>query len=148
MTQPGATRPSDARPLNVLVVDDDLGDTLLICDALADGPFAYAVSTAADGAEGLAHLRTHPGTDLILLDLNMPRMNGHEVLAAIRVDEVLRHIPVIIFTTSNAPDDVLASYRLHGNAYITKPADLDKFGWVIQQIGQFYETVALLPRHP
>jgi CheY-like chemotaxis protein len=134
--------------LEILVVDDDEGDTMLICDALADGPCEYSVSTACDGAAALERLRAHPAPDLILLDLNMPRMNGHEVLAEIKSDHALRHIPVIIFTTSNAPDDVLASYQMHGSAYITKPTDLDTFGWVIQQIGQFYDRVALLPRQP
>ena len=134
------------QPLKILVVDDDPGDTMLICDALAEGPHPSRVSTAPDGAAGLDHLRAHPATDLILLDLNMPRMNGHEVLAAIKADKELCHIPVIIFTTSDAPDDVMNSYRLHGNAYITKPVDFEKFGRVIQQIGHFYDEVALLPR--
>jgi CheY-like chemotaxis protein len=133
-------------PLTILVVDDDPGDTLLICDALTEGPTRHEVATAADGAEGLEHLRAHPGTDLVLLDLNMPKMSGHEVLAAVKADEALRHIPVIVFTTSAAPDDVLASYRLHGSAYITKPADFDRFGEVISQIGHFYDQVARLPR--
>ena len=132
--------------LEILVVDDDPGDTLLICDALAEGPRPYRVATAADGAEGLEHLRAHPLTDLVLLDLNMPRMNGHEVLAAIKSDQALRHIPVIIFTTSRDPDDVMNSDRLHGNAFIAKPTDFDAYGRVVQQIGLFYEEVALLPR--
>lgn len=133
-------------PLEILVVDDDPGDTMLICDALAEGPYPHRVSTAGDGAEGLEHLRAHPTTDLVLLDLNMPRMTGHEVLAALKADEALRHIPVIVFTSSNAPDDVLGSYRLHVSAYITKPIDLDRFTRVIQQIGHFYDEVAVLPR--
>lgn len=133
-------------PLEILIVDDDPGDTLLICDALADGPYTYQVATAIDGAEGLEHLRANPSTDLVLLDLNMPRMNGHEVLAAMKADHALRHIPVVIFTTSNAPDDVMNSYRLHGNAYITKPTDFDEFARVIAQIGHFYDEVAVVPR--
>ncbi len=133
-------------PLAILVVDDDPGDTLLICDALTEGPVPHEVATAADGEEGLEHLRAHPSTDLVLLDLNMPKMNGHEVLAAVKADEALRHIPVIVFTTSAAPDDVLACYRQHGSAYITKPVDFDRFGEVISQIGYFYDQVASLPR--
>lgn len=133
------------RPCAILVVDDDPGDTMLICEALAAGPRPYQVFTAADGSEGLQHLRAHPGTDLVLLDVNMPGMNGHEVLAAIKADDTLRHIPVVIFTTSTAPADVLNTYRLHGSAYVTKPVDFDAFGHALRQVGHFYLEVATLP---
>lgn len=135
-----------SEPLEILVVDDDPGDTMLICDALADTAPAHRIATAAGGAQGLEHLRAHPHTDLVLLDVSMPGMNGHEVLAAIKADDTLRHIPVVVFTSSTAPADILNIYRQHGSAYVTKPIELDQFSRVIAQISHFYEHVALLPR--
>jgi chemotaxis family two-component system response regulator Rcp1 len=138
--------PGVAQPIQVLVVDDDPGDRLLICEALEAAAQPYRVSTAASGPEALAHLRAVAGTDLVLLDVSMPGMNGHEVLAAIKADDGLRHIPVVIFTTSTAPADVLNIYRLHGSAYLTKPSDLGEFDAVLRQMGHFYSDIATLPR--
>lgn len=141
-----ATPPSSVQPIQVLVVDDDPGDRLLICEALEAAAEAYRVSAVASGPEALAHLRAPAGTDLVLLDVSMPGMNGHEVLAAIKADDALRHIPVVIFTTSTAPADVLNIYRLHGSAYLTKPSDLSEFEAVLRQMGRFYSDIATLPR--
>ncbi len=135
--------------MDILLVDDDLGDTMIIEDALNRCAPDASLRTAQDGVEALELLRgagpaNHP--DLILLDLNMPRMNGHEVLAELKADEQMRHIPVVVLTTSAAQEDVLGSYRLHANAYVTKPVELAAFAEVIEKIDTFYGRIAALPR--
>ncbi|NEA42527.1 response regulator [Streptomyces sp. SID11385] len=136
------------RPYDVLLVEDDEADALLIEDALlARG--ARNLTQVHDGVAGLDYLRDRGNTrpDLIVLDLNMPRMNGRELLAVIKQDEDLRTIPVVVLTTSSAPDDVSGAYRQHANAYVTKPVNLDDFERAVQSIDAFYlETVVRPPR--
>ncbi|MFJ9350916.1 response regulator [Streptomyces sp. NPDC101237] len=137
-----------ARPFDVLLVEDDEADALLIQDALqARG--ARRLTQVQDGVAGLEYLRdrANPRPDLIVLDLNMPRMNGRELLAVIKEDDDLRTIPVVVLTTSAAPEDVSGAYRKHANAYVTKPVNLDDFERAVQSIDTFYlETVTPLPR--
>ena len=133
-----------ARPLQLLLVDDDPGDVALICDALTKYKQQIEVHTAADGIEALEFLRRDEGhagaprPDLILLDLNMPRMDGREVLAVIKQDPQWVTIPVVVLTTSEQPDDITASYTAHANAYVTKPLDLDQLDHAVSQIYSFY----------
>lgn len=138
-----------ARPYDVLLVEDDLADAMLIEDALATRG-TRNLTQAHDGVAALDYLRepANPRPDLIVLDLNMPRMNGRELLAIIKDDEELRTIPVVVLTTSAAPDDVTGAYRQHANAYVTKPVNLDDFERAVQSIDAFYlDTVTKLPRH-
>ncbi|PWR11223.1 response regulator [Micromonospora acroterricola] len=141
--------------LQVLLVEDDPADATLIEDAFVAHALPAGLHHVPDGVEAMAFLRREeahadaPRPDLILLDLNMPRMSGQEVLAAVKTDEQLKAIPVIVFTTSAVDTDVLASYSAHANAYVTKPMDLDSFGRVIAEIHRFYgRTVALPPPPP
>ncbi|MFF3255997.1 response regulator [Actinacidiphila glaucinigra] len=137
-----------ARPYDVLLVEDDAADAMLIEDALtARG--TRNLTQVEDGIAALEYLRDprHPRPDLIVLDLNMPRMNGRELLAVIKNDEDLRAIPVVVLTTSSAPDDVSGAYRRHANAYVTKPVNLDDFERAVQSIDAFYlDTATHLPR--
>jgi CheY-like chemotaxis protein len=108
----------------------------------------------SDGVEALKFMRREgehveaPRPDLVLLDLNLPRKDGREVLAEVKGDEELRSIPVVVLTTSSAEEDVLRSYNLHANAYVTKPVDFDRFIGVVRQIDQFFVSVVKLPKHP
>jgi CheY-like chemotaxis protein len=130
----------------VLLVEDDPGDVLMITEALERSRRPPELHVAGDGQEALDVLRGTLRPDLILLDLNMPRMDGRETLAALKGDERLRAIPVVVFTTSEAETDVLASYQRHANAYVTKPLDLEALESVVDQIGHFYMGVSkLLP---
>jgi len=139
-------------PLHLLVVDDDAGDVLMIEEALAANDVPSELHVVSDGVEALAFLRREdphadaPRPHLILLDLNMPRMDGREVLAAVKGDEELRSIPVVVLTTSALDEDVLRSYQLRANAFVTKPVDLDQFTKIVQQIESFYGRTARLPR--
>jgi len=147
-----ALRPLRARPLDVLLVEDDPGDTLMIREALETHAPAANVSAVGDGVDALRYLRREgefaatPRPDLVLLDLNMPRKDGREVLAEVKSDEDLCSIPVIVLTTSDSMQDVQHSYRLHANAYVTKPADFDDFTSVVASIERFFGQVARLPR--
>ncbi|MER7805347.1 response regulator [Streptomyces parvulus] len=135
------------RPHDVLLIEDDEADALLIEEALLQRG-ARNLGRAHDGVAGLAYLRDpgNPRPDLIVLDLNMPRMNGRELLAVIKDDEDLCTIPVVVLTTSSAPDDVTAAYQRHANAYVTKPVNLDDFERAVQSIDAFYlDTVTRLP---
>ncbi|MDX3071052.1 response regulator [Streptomyces sp. NPDC088354] len=136
------------RPFDVLLVEDDAADAMLIEDALtACG--ARNLTQVEDGVAALDYLRDTASRrpDLIVLDLNMPRMNGRELLAVVKRDEGLRTIPVVVLTTSSAPDDVSGAYREHANAYVTKPVNLDDFERAVQSIDAFYlDTVTRLPR--
>ena len=140
----------DVRVINVLLVEDDPGDVLMTREVF-DEYLNNRLDVVSDGAEALAYLRREPPyaaavrPDLILLDLNLPRRDGREVLAEIKADEGLRHIPVIVLTTSRADEDVLRSYQLHANAYVTKPVDFDGFVEAIKQIDHFFVTVVRLP---
>ena len=139
------------RRLEILVVDDDDADALMIEEALETTETNATVRRVADGREALDYLRrvgkfaeAHR-PDLILLDLNMPRMDGRETLEAIKTDEDLKAIPVVILTTSGATPDIVASYQHRANAYVTKPFGLDDFEATVRQINKFYREVAVLP---
>jgi CheY-like chemotaxis protein len=138
------------RIINVLLVEDDPGDVLMTREAF-DEYLQNRLDVVTDGAEALSYLRNEgphtnaPRPDLILLDLNLPRRDGREVLAEVKADPDLRHIPVIVLTTSQAEEDVLRSYQLHANAYVTKPVDFDGFIEAIKQIDHFFVSVVQLP---
>jgi two-component system response regulator len=116
--------PHHNHPRRIVMAEDDEDDQVLVRDALRDSKMATPVDFVADGEALLAYLRQHRDAPpaLVVLDLNMPRMNGHEALQAIRADVALRHIPVVVFTTSGRAEDILRSYQLGANAYVTKPA--------------------------
>jgi CheY-like chemotaxis protein len=141
------------RVVDVLLVEDDPGDILMTQEAFADHKVHNRLHVVSDGVEAMAFLRKEgsyadvPSPDLILLDLNLPKMDGREVLAAIKEDEKLRSIPVVILTTSEAEEDVLRSYSLHANAYVTKPVDFERFIEVVKRIDDFFVTVVRLPTH-
>jgi len=138
-------------PIEVLLVEDDPGDVLMTQEAFEEHKVRNKLTVVTDGEEALAYLRregvhadaTRP--DLILLDLNLPRIDGREVLATVKDDEELRRIPVVVLTTSEADEDILRSYELHANAYVTKPVDFDRFISVVRQIDQFFVSVVKLP---
>lgn len=137
-------------PIEILLVEDNPGDVRLTVEALRDARVRNRLHVAADGVEALDFLRradrhpTAPRPDLILLDLNLPRKDGREVLDEIKRDDALRHIPVVVLTTSQAEQDVLATYRLRANAYVTKPVDLEQFLTVIQSIERFWLEIVKL----
>jgi CheY-like chemotaxis protein len=137
--------------INVLLVEDDPGDVLITKEAFAENKVRNQLSVVNDGVNALQFLRREggyadaPRPDLILLDLNLPRMDGHEVLAKIKSDSDLQRIPVVVLTTSDAEEDVLRSYDLHANAYVTKPVDFERFLRVVRQIDDFFVTVVKLP---
>ncbi|MEV4706456.1 response regulator [Actinoplanes sp. NPDC049316] len=139
------------RTLDILVVDDDDADAFMISEALESSETHTTVNRVSDGREALDYLlRAEPyqdahRPDLILLDLNMPRMDGRETLAAIKGDDRLKAIPVVILTTSGAPPDIVASYQHRANAYVTKPFELDDFEATVRTIDRFYREVAVLP---
>jgi len=141
---------SEARVINVLLVEDDPGDVLMTREAFEEY-LHNRLDVVSDGSEALAYLRRAgehadaPRPDLILLDLNLPRRDGREVLAEVKADANLCTIPVIVLTTSQADEDVLKSYQLHANAYVTKPVDFDGFIEAIRQIDHFFVSVVQLP---
>ncbi|HEX4806883.1 MAG TPA: response regulator [Conexibacter sp.] len=145
------TPPQLLNAIDVLLVDDDPGDTLMIREAFEHNKVRNELASVADGVEALRYLRREgeyanaPRPDLILLDLNLPRKDGREVLADIKSDPVLATIPVVVLTTSHAEEDVLRSYQLHANAYVTKPVDFERFIEVVRQIDEFFVTVVKLP---
>jgi CheY-like chemotaxis protein len=136
----------------VLVVEDDPGDVLMIKEALEDVPAPRQIHVVNDGREAWDYLRGAgiyagmPRPDMILLDLNMPRMDGRELLTLIKGDDELKSIPTVVFTTSSAPADICASYHRHANAYVTKPGDLDGLMAAVAHIDDFFARVACLPR--
>lgn len=138
-------------PVEILLVEDNPGDVRLTLEIFREGRMANRIVSVEDGVEAMAYLRregkyagaVRPG--LILLDLNLPRMDGRAVLDEIKRDESLKTIPVIILTTSRAEEDVLRSYNLHANCYITKPVDLNQFTKVVRSIEDFWLTVVKLP---
>jgi CheY-like chemotaxis protein len=139
------------RPIEVLLVEDDEGDVLMTREALEEGKVRTHLTVVGDGVEAMDYLRRAGRyaealrPDIVLLDLNLPKRNGRQVLADIKADPDLRRIPVVVLTTSEAEDDVLGSYDLHANAYVTKPVDFDRFVEVIRQIDEFFMTVVRLP---
>ena len=140
-----------AVPIEVLLVEDDPGDVLMTREAFADNKVRNRLTVVSDGEEALAYLRKEGAyaeavrPDLILLDLNLPRRDGREVLAEIKNDQNLHQIPVVVLTTSQSEEDILRSYQLHANAYVTKPVDFDRFIAVVRQIDDFFLTVVKLP---
>ena len=138
-------------PIELLLVEDSLGDIRLTREALTEAKRAIHLHVAHDGVEAMAFLRHEgdqihaPRPDLILLDLNLPKMNGHQVLAQIKADDSLKRIPIIVLTTSDADADVMKSYDLQANCYLTKPVDLDKFENLVKSFNQFWLTMAKLP---
>jgi CheY-like chemotaxis protein len=140
------------QPIEILLVEDSPGDVELTREALADAKVSNNLSVVVDGVEAMEFLRKQgayaaaPTPDLILLDLNMPRKDGREVLEEIKGDRDLRRIPVVVLTTSQAERDILASYNLHANCYVTKPVDLTQFIGVVRSIEDFWLTVVKLPR--
>lgn len=145
-------RPITAEPVEVLLVEDNPGDVLLTREALREGKVHAHLNVVTDGEMALAYLRRQPPfesaprPDLILLDLNLPRKNGQEVLAEIKSDDYFRRIPVVVLTSSEAEQDILKSYDLHANCFVTKPVSLDQFIRVVQSIEEFWLTLVKLPR--
>ena len=131
--------------------EDNPGDVRLTREALKEGKVINNLSVVSDGEEAVAFLRREgkfadaPRPDIVLLDLNLPRKDGREVLAEIKSDPLLKHIPVVVLTTSRAEEDILRTYRLHANCYITKPVDLDQFIRVVKSINEFWFSVVKLP---
>ncbi|MGQ0625574.1 MAG: response regulator [Sporichthyaceae bacterium] len=139
-------------PIEVLLVEDDPGDVLMTREAFEDYKIANNLSVVTNGEDALTYLRRQgrftdaPAPDLILLDLNLPRRDGREVLKEIKSDAELRRIPVVVLTTSDREEDVLASYNLHANAYVRKPVDFHQFVEAVRAIDDFFITVVRLPQ--
>lgn len=144
--------PSLARPAEILLVEDSPGDVRLMQEALREGKVANRVHVVRDGVEAMAFLRRQgdhadvPRPDLILLDLNLPKKDGREVLAELKADQDLRRIPVVVLTTSRAEEDVLRAYDLHANCYMTKPVDLRQFLDLVKNIEQYWLVMVCLPQ--
>ena len=143
---------TNGRPMEILLVEDNPGDVRFTAEVLKEAEVRNNLSVAKDGVEAIAFLRRQgqyldaPRPDLILLDLNLPKKDGREVLAEIKADESLKRIPVVVLTTSQAEQDIIRSYSLYANCYITKPVDLDQFIRVVQSIEDFWLTIVKLPR--
>jgi CheY-like chemotaxis protein len=139
------------RPIEVLLVEDDPGDVLMTQEAFKDYKIANQLTVVSNGEDAISYLRRQgryadvPVPDLVLLDLNLPRRDGREVLRDIKGDPDLRRIPIVVLTTSDAEEDVLASYDLHANAYVRKPVDFDQFVAAVRAIDDFFITVVRLP---
>ena len=141
----------DNRPVEILLVEDNPGDERLTREALKEGKVYSNLHWVKDGVEAMEFLRREgkyssvPRPDIILLDLNLPKKDGREVLQDIKNDDALKRIPVVVLTTSKAEEDVLRTYNLHANCYVTKPVDLEKFIVVVKSIDMFWLTVVTLP---
>ncbi len=139
------------RPVEILLVEDNPGDVRLTQEALKEGKVRNHLSVAGDGVEAMAFLRregsyaTAPRPDIVLLDLNLPKKDGRQVLAEVKADPDLRRIPVVILTTSKAEEDILKTYDLHANCFITKPVEFEQFIKVVQSIEGFWLTIVQLP---
>ncbi|RLK59147.1 response regulator [Actinokineospora cianjurensis] len=146
------TDPTAIKVIDVLLVEDDDGDVLMTREAFEHYKIRNQLHVVRDGEQAVAFLRREgqyadaPRPDLILLDLNLPRFDGRQVLAEIKADAEFRMIPVVVLTTSEAEEDILRSYQLHANAYVTKPVDFDRFIEIIRKIDEFFVTVVKLPR--
>lgn len=142
----------DVRPIEILLVEDDPGDVLITTEALEHSKIANQLHTVSNGEEAIQFLRQEGEfadavvPDLILLDLNLPRKDGREVLAEVKDDPQLRRIPIVVLTTSQAEEDIIRSYDLHANAYVAKPVDFEQFVSVVRQIDEFFFTVVRLPQ--
>lgn len=140
------------RNIEILLVEDNPGDVRLTTEVLKDAKLCNSINVVSDGVEAVDYLNrrgayaTARTPDLILLDLNLPRKDGREVLEEIKSDVNLKHIPVVVLTTSNAEQDILKSYALHANCYITKPVDLEQFSKVVSSIEEFWFSIVRLPR--
>ena len=145
------SRRAIGRPVEILLVEDNPGDVRLTREALREGKVRNNLAVAADGVEAVAYLRKEGEyaeavrPDLILLDLNLPRKDGREVLKEIKADPALRNIPVVVLTSSQAEEDIVRAYHLHANCYVTKPVDLDQFIRVVESIEDFWFTIVKLP---
>jgi CheY-like chemotaxis protein len=138
--------PLMTRPMRILVVDDSAEDVQLLAEAMDEFGLVAELQTACDGDQALARLRgSEPLPDLVLLDLNMPRRNGREVLEAVKQDAALRSLPVIIFSTSSSPLDIGDCYDRHANSYLVKPIDFDGLGDVVRALDAFWVRQAALP---
>ena len=141
----------NGRPVEILLVEDNPGDVRLTIEALKEGKVSNNLQTVNDGVDALAYLRKQGKfadavrPDLVLLDLNLPKKNGREVLEEIKQDSDLKRLPVVVLTTSNAEQDVMKTYDLHANCYITKPVDLEQFLKVVRSIEDFWLTIVRLP---
>ncbi|MFE4450117.1 response regulator [Streptomyces sp. NPDC056796] len=139
------------KPIEVLLVEDDPGDELMTREAFEDNKIRNTLHVVRDGQEALDFLYRQgehgdaPRPDLVLLDLNLPRYDGRQVLERIKTDPELALIPVVVLTTSSAEEDILRSYKLHANAYVTKPVDLEQFIGAVRQIDDFFVSVVRLP---
>lgn len=142
---------TSVQPIEVLLVEDDPGDELMTREAFEDNKIRNTLHVVRDGQEALDFLYRRgeyteaPRPDLVLLDLNLPKYDGRQVLEQIKGDSELSLIPVVVLTTSSAEEDILRSYKLHANAYVTKPVDLDQFIAAVRQIDEFFVTVVRLP---
>lgn len=142
---------SPVQPIEVLLVEDDPGDELMTREAFEDNKIRNTLHVVRDGQEALDFLYRRgeyvdaPRPDLVLLDLNLPKYDGRQVLEQLKGDPELSLIPVVVLTTSSAEEDILRSYKLHANAYVTKPVDLDQFIAAVRQIDEFFVTVVRLP---
>ncbi|MCW2968528.1 MAG: response regulator receiver protein [Solirubrobacteraceae bacterium] len=138
-------------PIDILLVEDDPGDVLMTREALDDSKLANTLNVVENGEDALRYLRQEAEfadakrPDLVLLDLNLPRVDGRQVLEQIKADDSLRRIPVVVLTTSQAEEDVLKSYDLHANAYVTKPVDFQQFVRCVQAIDEFFLSIVRLP---
>ncbi|MFP3975497.1 MAG: response regulator [Dehalococcoidia bacterium] len=145
------TRENNRRPVDILLVEDNPGDARLAKEAFKDGKAPTEIHVVSDGVEAMNFLRRQgqyadaPFPDLILLDLNLPRKDGREVLAEIKTDSNLKRIPVIILTVSNAEQDIIQTYNLHAACYLNKPFEFDEFMELVQQIDEFWLATAKLP---
>lgn len=140
-----------SKPIDILLIEDNPGDVRLTKEVLKEGKVSNNLSVVKDGVEAMKYLRregqytAEPQPDLILLDLNLPRMDGREVLEKIKEHPNWQRIPVVVLTTSSAEEDIIRSYNLHANCYITKPVDLDQFINVVKSVEDFWLTVVKLP---
>jgi CheY-like chemotaxis protein len=152
MTEIKSNYGTNSRPVEILLVEDSNEDVELTREALKDGKISNVLHVAKDGVEAMDYLRKKgkysgekaPG--LILLDLNLPKKNGHELLAEIKQDEELKIIPVVILTTSESEADVLKTYKMHANSYITKPVDFNQFIKVVKSIEDYWFSIVRLPK--
>lgn len=143
---------TEVRPVDILLVEDNPGDARLTKEALKDAKLKVNLHVVGDGVEAMAFMRkegkyeTTPVVDLVLLDLNLPKKDGRQVLSELKTDPVLRRTPVVIVTTSKAEEDIVRTYDLHANCYVTKPLDLDQFVSMVQSIEHFWLTIVKLPK--
>ena len=139
------------KPIDILLVEDDPGDVLMTREALAQHKVVNNLHVVSDGVEATKFLRREEGYEdaprpgLVLLDLNLPRKDGREVLADVKADPDLCDIPIVVLTTSSSDEDILRSYKLHANAYVTKPVDFNRFVEIVRQIDHFFVSVVTLP---